>query len=150
MRARFLNHIPLLSPRDARCRWRHVISAAAPTGFPTLSASGAGGTLPSSPTTYYVEVVALTLEGYQNSSLASGVAVSKSITGPDGKSYVMNGGSSALSAEANTSVTLGNTLFGSVTPTPGAVAYEENAPRAAAIGDDFLVRRQFGQASLQL
>jgi hypothetical protein len=31
-----LNHIPPLSPhprRDARCRWRHVISAAAPTGL---------------------------------------------------------------------------------------------------------------------
>jgi hypothetical protein len=91
-------------------------------GTPTLSASGAGATLPTV-NPYYVQVVALTLEGYQNSSLASGAAVTKAITGPDGKSYVMYGGSSALSAEASQAVTLGQTLFGSVTPVPGAVAY---------------------------
>jgi hypothetical protein len=90
-------------------------------GTPTLSASGAGATLPTA--TYLVEVVALTLEGYQNSSLASGTAVMKAIIGPDGKSYVMYGGSSALSAEASQAVTLGQTLFASVTPVPGAVAY---------------------------
>ncbi len=37
---------------------------------PVLSASGTGATLPAA--TYYVKVVALTLEGYQNSSLSSG------------------------------------------------------------------------------
>ena len=39
---------------------------------PTLSASGAGATLPAA--TYFVKVVALTLEGYQNSSVLTGVA----------------------------------------------------------------------------
>jgi hypothetical protein len=90
-------------------------------GTPTLSASGSGATLPTA--TYYVEVVALTLEGYQNSSLTGGVAVTKGITAPDRKTYTMNGGSSALSAEANQAVTLGQTLFASVSPVNGAVAY---------------------------
>ena len=42
---------------------------------PTLSASGTGATLPAA--TYSVNVVALTLEGYQNSSLSAGVATTK-------------------------------------------------------------------------
>ena len=42
---------------------------------PTLSASGAGATLPAG--TYFVKVVALTLEGYQNSSVSGGVATTK-------------------------------------------------------------------------
>jgi hypothetical protein len=44
-----------------------------------LSASGSGATLPTA--TYSLIVVALTLEGYQNSSLAAGVATTKTITG---------------------------------------------------------------------
>src|SRR5215813_5723303 len=66
---------------------------------PTLSASGIGATLPSG--TYFVRVVALTLEGYQNSSVQSGVATSKSITGADGKNFTLSGGSSNISAEAS-------------------------------------------------
>lgn len=88
---------------------------------PTLSASGAGATLPTA--TYFVKVAALTLEGYQNSSLGGGVATSKSVTGADGKSYSLSGGSSNISAEASQAVTLGQTLFCSVASTPGAVAY---------------------------
>src|SRR5438046_2426715 len=53
---------------------------------PSLSASGSGATLPAA--TYSVIAVALTLEGYQNSSLAAGVATTKTITGADGKTYV--------------------------------------------------------------
>src|SRR5437660_8458146 len=41
---------------------------------PTLTASGSGATLPSG--TYFVKIVGLTLEGYQNSSVVSGVATS--------------------------------------------------------------------------
>jgi hypothetical protein len=88
---------------------------------PALSASGTGATLPAG--TYYVKVVGLTLEGYQNSSLAGGVATTKEITGADGKSYTLCGGSSAISAEASQAVTLGQTLFASVAPLQGAVAY---------------------------
>ena len=52
---------------------------------PTLSASGAGATLPAG--TYYVKVVGLTLEGYQNSSLSGGVATTKMVTGVDNKTF---------------------------------------------------------------
>jgi len=88
---------------------------------PTLSASGSGATLPAG--TYSVIVVALTLEGYQNSSVTNGVATSKTITGADGKSYTLSGGSSNKSSNATQAVTLGQTLFASVTRIQGAVAY---------------------------
>jgi hypothetical protein len=88
---------------------------------PTLSASGSGATLPS--LTYSVIVVALTLEGKAVSSLANGVATSQTITGADGATYVLNGGSSAKSAAATQAVTLGQTLFASTTAVSGAVAY---------------------------
>jgi hypothetical protein len=88
---------------------------------PVLSASGSGGTLPA--TTYYVKVVGLTLEGFQNSSLSGGVATTKPITGADGHSYTLAGGSSNISAEASQAVTSGQTLFCTVTALQGAVAY---------------------------
>jgi len=88
---------------------------------PALSASGSGATLPAA--TYYVKVVALTLEGYQNSSLAAGVATTKEITGADNQTYTLSGGSSNISAEASQAVTLGQTLFATATRLPGAVAY---------------------------
>jgi len=88
---------------------------------PTLSASGAGATLPAA--TYFVKVVALTLEGYQNSSVLAGVATTKTVTGADGKSFTLSGGSSNISAEASQAVTLGQTLFCSVSPVLGAASY---------------------------
>jgi hypothetical protein len=69
-------------------------------------------------------VVALTQEGYQNSSLAAGVATSAVITGADGQTYTLSGGSSQKSAaSAGQVVTLGQTLFASTTAIQGAVAY---------------------------
>jgi hypothetical protein len=90
---------------------------------PTVSASGTGSSL--SGVEYYVKVVALTLEGYQNSSLTAGVATTKTITGADGQTYTLNGGSSNISAEANTgaAITAGQYLNCSVTAIQGAVAY---------------------------
>ncbi|HZK91165.1 MAG TPA: hypothetical protein VFC56_13550 [Stellaceae bacterium] len=88
---------------------------------PVLSASGSGATLPAA--TYSVIVVALTLEGYQNSNLAGGIATTKPITGADGKSFTLSGGSSNKSANATQAVTLGQTLFASVTAIQGAVGY---------------------------
>jgi hypothetical protein len=91
---------------------------------PSVSAqTNANSTLPTG--TYYVRVVALTLEGYQNSSVAAGVATSKAITGADGKSYTLSGGSSNISAEsAGQAVTIStNALAMTVTPIQGAVAY---------------------------
>ena len=71
---------------------------------PTLSASGTGATLPTA--TYFVKVVALTLEGYQNSSVSGGVATAKTV-----------------SAEASQAVSIGQTLFCTIAPIQGAVAY---------------------------
>lgn len=88
---------------------------------PTLSAAGSSATLPAA--TYSVIVVALTLEGYKNSSLAGGVATSKTVTGQDGKTFVINGGSSNKSANATQAVSLGQVLSCTVTPIQGAVAY---------------------------
>lgn len=90
-------------------------------GTPTLSASGSGSSLAAVAT--YVNVVALTLEGYQNSSVSAGVATQKTITGADGKTYVLSGGSSNASAQASITPAAGNTIFASVASIQGAVAY---------------------------
>jgi hypothetical protein len=90
-------------------------------GTVTTSASGSGGTLPTA--TYNVICVALTQEGFKNSTLAGGVATSQTITGADGNTYVLNGGSSMKSASAAQAVTLGQVLFASVALITGAVAY---------------------------
>jgi hypothetical protein len=87
----------------------------------TLSASGSGATLPAA--TYSVIVVALTFEGYRNSSLSAGIATTKTITGNDGNTYTINGGSSNRSANALQAVTLGQTLYASAPIVNGAVAY---------------------------
>jgi hypothetical protein len=90
-------------------------------GTPTLSASGTGATLPAA--TYSVIAVALAFEGYRNSSVAAGIATVKTITGNDGNTYTLNGGSSNRSANATQAVTLGQTLFATVPVVVGAVAY---------------------------
>ena len=88
---------------------------------PTLTASGSSATLPAA--TYSVIVVALAFEGYKNSSLAMGVATTKTIVGNDGATFVLQGGSSNKSSNATQAVTLGQTLFASTPVIPGAVAY---------------------------
>ena len=88
---------------------------------PTASAAGSGATLPAA--TYSVIVVALTQEGVYNSTLTAGVATSKTVTGADGGTYTINGGSSNKSAAASQAVTLGQTLSASVTPIQGAAGY---------------------------
>ena len=90
-------------------------------GTPTLSASGTGGTLPA--TTYSVIVVALTFEGYRNSTLGGGVATTMTITGNDGNTYTLSGGSSLRSNNATQAVSGGQTLFATVSVVNGAVAY---------------------------
>ena len=88
---------------------------------PTLSSSGSGGTLPA--LTYSVIVAALTFEGFSNSSLATGVATTKTITGNDGNNYTLNGGSSNKSPNTTQVVGSGATLFASTPVVNGAVAY---------------------------
>lgn len=91
----------------------------APT--PTLTATGSGATLPAA--TYSVIAVALTLEGYLNSSLAGGVATTKTVTGQDGQTFALSGGSSNKSSNATQAVTLGQTLTATVAAPAAAVAY---------------------------
>lgn len=88
---------------------------------PTLSAAGSGATLPAA--TYSVVVFALTHEGYLAASLVDGIKRSVSITGQDGKTYTLNGGSSRASAAATQAVTLGQTLSCSTPAIRGATAY---------------------------
>jgi len=88
---------------------------------PSTAAAGTGGTLPSA--TYSVIVVALTLEGWKNSSITGGVATTKVITGADGKNFTLNGGSSNRSSAASQAITLGQNLYYWTTPVPGALAY---------------------------
>ncbi len=90
-------------------------------GTIVLAAAGSGATLPAA--TYSVIVVALTFEGYLNSSLAGGVATASTITGADGGTYALNGGSSQKSAAVTQAVTLGQTLSCSIPAINGAVAY---------------------------
>jgi len=90
-------------------------------GAPTLTASGTGATLPAA--TYSVIVVALTFEGWRNSSLAGGVATTKTITGNDGNTYTLNGGSSNKSSNTTQAVTLGQTLNAVASLVNGAIAY---------------------------
>ena len=68
-------------------------------------------------------VVGLAFEGYRNSSLSGGVATTKTITGNDGNTYTLNGGSSMRSANVTQAVTLGQTLFATAPIINGAVAY---------------------------
>jgi hypothetical protein len=90
-------------------------------GAPALTASGTGATLPGQ--TYSVIVVGLTFEGYRNSTLSGGVAATKTITGNDGNTYTLNGGSSMRSANVTQAVTFGQTLFATAPIINGAVAY---------------------------
>ena len=88
---------------------------------PSLAVGGSGATLPAA--TYSVIVVALTLEGFRNSSLVNGVATTKTVTGADGKTFTINGGSSNKSSNTTQVVTLGQILSVTAAAIPGAVAY---------------------------
>ncbi len=88
---------------------------------PTLSAAGSGATLPAA--TYSVIAVGLTVEGYLNSSVANGVATSKTVTGQDNLTFNLNGGSGMKSTNATLAVTLGQTLTASVVPKNGEIGW---------------------------
>jgi len=98
----------------------------------TLSAATlAGATLPA--LTYSVIVVELTFEGLKNSSVsAAGVATTLAITGQDGSTYTLSGGSSMKSANATQAVTLGQALTATCTPIQGALGYAWYVGAAAA------------------
>ncbi len=90
---------------------------------PTATTAAVGGTVADG--TYKIYVFALTYEGYQMATLAGGVKRALTVTGMDGATYSLNGGSSKSSAVA-TQITAGggtSTISAHTTAIKGAVAY---------------------------
>lgn len=89
----------------------------------TPTTATTGGTIAAA--IYDVICVALTFEGFRNSTVAGGVATSKTITGRDTKTYTLAGGSSNKSAASATVTTSGatSTITTSVAVVNGAVGY---------------------------
>lgn len=89
---------------------------------PTTSTATTGGTIVAA--TYNIAVVALSHEGYLNSSLAGGVATSQVVTGADGDTFTVKGGSSNKSSTAAQATTGSTSTLSASTPAiRGAVAY---------------------------
>ena len=82
-----------------------------------------GQTLPSA--TYYVQVAALTLEGYQNASRSGVLSAATSLvqTGADGKTYTLNGGTGPVSALSAGQASGSNSVTMTTAAVPGAVGY---------------------------
>lgn len=92
------------------------------TPTPTVANAGTGGSIAAA--TYNVACVALTLQGFQRSSLANGVVQQISKTNSDGSSDTINGGAAQKSATASTTTTGStSTISASVAAVEGAVAY---------------------------
>jgi hypothetical protein len=99
-----------------------TLALGTPAAATLKAATLAGATLPAA--TYSVIVVQLTFEGLKNSSVsASGVATQMTVTGQDGNTFVLNGGSSNKSASATQAITLGQSLTATATPVAGALGY---------------------------
>ena len=99
-------------------------NASVDLGTPTTptAAVSAGGAVTAG--TYKIYVIALTLEGYLMASVTSGVLRSATITGMDGKTFTLNGGSSKASAVATAVTETTNLTISASTPViRGAVAY---------------------------
>lgn len=90
---------------------------------PTVTPEATGGSIAAG--TYNVAVVALTFEGYLVATVANGVVQTQAITGQDGKSYTLNGGSSQKSSTTSTGALSGSTnvIKASTPVVRGAVAY---------------------------
>lgn len=89
---------------------------------PSISVVGTGGTLAATQT---VNVVALTLEGYINSSIVGGIPTTITRTNADGSTDTFGGGSAAISADATATISSGttNSIVASCIAVKGAVAY---------------------------
>lgn len=105
-------------------------NASTSLGTPSTLVSTAPASSATLPTdTYSCQCVALTLEGWIAAGAIQGAAASATlqqavtVTGADGKSYTINGGSSQISATKTQAITLGQGLGLTVPPVAGAVAY---------------------------
>lgn len=92
------------------------------TPTPSLTGSTTGGSLAAA--TYSVIVVALTLEGYMNSSIAAGIPTQVTRTNADSSTDTFGGGSAqkSVAATATTTGTTGS-IVSTVAAVRGAVAY---------------------------
>ena len=95
---------------------------------PTVTTANSGGSILDDAGGYIVRVVALTLEGYLAASLAGGVVNTQTITGMDGQTYTLNGGSSNISAAGSSGAVAGavadtSTLSAYTPVVKGAMAY---------------------------
>jgi len=89
---------------------------------PTTATATTGGTIAAA--TYVCYVFALTYMGYQLATVAGGVKRLLTVTGMDGLTYTVNGGSSISSASASQATSgATSTLSLSTTAIKGAVAY---------------------------
>lgn len=90
---------------------------------PVVTTVSSGGTIAAG--TYNVKAVALTVEGKRSASLSSGVQQVIAIEGMDGRTFNLNGGSSALSPATSTGVLSGSTniIKATVTHIEGAVGW---------------------------
>lgn len=103
------------------------------TPTPSTADVATGGTL--SDGTYQVAVVALTLEGYTNASIAGGIPTVVVRPNADGSTDTYGGGSAQKSAAAATVVNGGGSvqsITATVAPVRGAVAYAWYLSAAAA------------------
>jgi hypothetical protein len=92
------------------------------TPTPSASVVSTGGALTA---TQYVNVVALTLEGYVNASVAAGIPTSITRTNADGSTDTFGGGSAQKSGQATATISAGttNSIVATVAAVRGAVAY---------------------------
>lgn len=92
------------------------------TPTPSVSVQATGGALAA---TQYVNVVALTLEGFLNSSVAAGIPTEVTRTNADGSTDTFGGGSAQKSAQSTATIGAGttNSIECTVTAVRGAVAY---------------------------
>jgi hypothetical protein len=76
--------------------------------------------------TYYVQVAALTLEGWNNATrtpTGKSAPTVISVTGADGRSFIVNGGTGPISALSSGQASGGNSLTMTTPAVAGAVAY---------------------------
>jgi len=92
------------------------------TPTPSVSVLTTGGSLAA---TQYVNVVALTLEGYINASVTAGIPTSVTRTNADASTDTFGGGSAQVSAQATATIASGttNSITATVAAVRGAVAY---------------------------
>ncbi len=95
------------------------------TPTPSTTPSNSGGSLTAAASPYNIYCIALTLDGYLNSSVVGGIPQAVTRTNIDATTDTYGGGSAKVSAQAQGTIAGGSSgsITASVTPVKGAVAY---------------------------